>query len=195
VPIVLASASSARRLLLERAGIAHVCEPAAIDEAAVKAAMQGVAVEEVALALADSKACAVATRRPGAVVIGADQILECDGRWFDKPADVAEAARHLRALRGRTHRLVSAAVAVRDGARLWRHVAEARLTMRPFSDHFLDDYLACGGPAILESVGAYRLEGPGAQLFETIDGDYFTILGLPLLPLLEFLRRERLLAE
>lgn len=175
--------------------MAHVCEPAAIDESVVKSALQGVAVEEVALALADSKASAVAARRPGALVIGADQILECDGRWFDKPADVTEAARHLRALRGRTHRLISAAVAVKDGARLWRHVAAARLTMRTFSDQFLDHYLALGGPAILESVGAYRLEGMGAQLFETIDGDYFTILGLPLLPLLEFLRRERLLAE
>lgn len=192
---MLASASSARRLVLERAGVAHVCEPAAIDETAVKSALQGIAVEEVALALADSKACAVAARRPGALVIGADQILECDGRWFDKPANLPEAARHLRALRGRTHRLVSAVVAVKDGQRLWRHVAEARLTMRPFSDQFLDDYLARGEPAILESVGAYRLEGLGAQLFETVEGDYFTILGLPLLPLLEFLRRERLLAE
>jgi septum formation protein len=175
--------------------VAHVSEPAGIDESAVKAAMQGVAVEEVALALADSKACAVAARRPGALVIGADQILECEGRWFDKPADAAEAARHLRTLRGRTHRLISAAVVVRDGARLWRHVAEARLTMRPFSDQFLDGYLAHGGPAVLESVGVYRLEGLGAQLFEAIDGDYFTILGLPLLALLDFLRRERILAE
>lgn len=161
----------------------------------VKAALQGVAVEDVALALADSKARAVAARRPGALVIGADQILECEGRWFDKPSTVAEAARHLRALRGRTHRLICAVVVVRDGERLWRHVAEARLTMRRFSDRFLDDYLASGGPAVLESVGAYRLEGLGAQLFETIEGDYFTILGLPLLPLLDFLRGERVVAE
>jgi septum formation protein len=159
----------------------------------IKAAMQGIAAEDVALALADSKARAVSARRPGAIVVGADQILECEGRWFDKPATVEEAARHLRALRGRTHRLVSAVVAVRDGERRWRHAAEARLTMRDFSDRFLEDYLARSGPAILESVGAYRLEGLGAQLFARIEGDYFTILGLPLLPLLDFLRGERAL--
>jgi septum formation protein len=191
--LILASASGARHFILERAGIPHAHEPAGIDEGAIKAAMPGIAAEDVALALADAKARAVSARRPGAMVIGADQILECEGRWFDKPASAEEAARHLRALRGRTHRLVSAVVAVRDGERRWRHAASARLTMRDFSDEFLRAYLARSGPEILESVGAYRLEGLGPQLFAAIEGDFFTILGLPLLPLLDFLRGERAL--
>lgn len=191
-PLVLASASSARRMILERAGIPFEVLPATIDETSVKAAMQGVDVEDVALALADAKARAVAARRPDALVLGADQILECEDRWFDKPKDRAEAEQHLRALRGRAHRLISAVVAVRDGERVWRHVESAVLTMRPFSDVFLANYLDAGGSEILESVGAYRLEGLGPQLFAGIEGDYFTILGLPLLPVLEFLRGQGL---
>ena len=191
-PLVLASASSARRMILERAGIPFEILPAAIDETSVKAAMQGVDVEDVALALADAKARAVAARRPDALVLGADQILECEDRWFDKPKDRAEAEQHLKALRGRAHRLISAVVAVRDGERIWRHVELAVLTMRPFGDAFLTNYLNVSGPEILESVGAYRLEGLGPQLFARIEGDYFTILGLPLLPVLEFLRGQGL---
>lgn len=191
-PLVLASASSARRMILQRAGIPFETLPAAIDETSVKAAMQGVDVEDVALALADAKARAVAARRPDALVLGADQILECEDRWFDKPKDRAKAEQHLKALRGRAHRLVSAVVAVRDGERIWRHVESATLIMRPFGDAFLAKYLDVSGPEILESVGAYRLEGLGPQLFAGIEGDYFTILGLPLLPVLEFLRGQGL---
>ena len=123
-----------------------------------------------------------------ALVIGADQILDCDGRWFDKPASMDEAANHLRALSGRTHRLVSAGCVATGGVVSWRHVETPSMTMRRLDDDFIADYLDRAGPSVLESVGAYRLEGIGARLFERIDGDYFTILGLPLLPLLAFLR-------
>lgn len=169
-----------------------VRDPADIDESAVKETTAG-EVESVALRLAEAKALAVCGRHPGAFVVGADQILELDGRRFDKPADRAEAARHLRALRGRTHRLISAVATARDGVVLWRHVDTARLTMRAFDDAFLERYLDAAGDAIFGCVGAYRLEGVGAQLFETVDGAYFTVLGLPLLPLLEHLRHEAIL--
>lgn len=194
-PLVLASGSSARRLILERTGVPFEATTSRVDESAVKAAMQGVGVEDLALALAESKARAVAAQRPDALVLGADQILECDGRWFDKPRDRTEAMRHLEALRGREHRLVSAVVAVRGNERIWRHVDFAVLTMRHFSDAFLKTYVETAGPEILESVGAYRLEGEGPQLFAKIEGDYFTILGLPLLAVLEFLRGQGLIAR
>jgi len=138
--------------------------------------------------LARAKAEAVARRHPGALVIGADQILESDGRWFEKPKDAADAAATLKALAGRTHRLISAVAVSRDDGTAWEHVETARLTMRRLSDADIGRYLKDAGPAVLESVGAYRLEGIGARLFTAIDGDYFTILGLPLLPLLGFLR-------
>jgi septum formation protein len=126
-------------------------------------------------------------------VIGADQVLDCDGVLFDKPADPGAARTQLLALRGRTHRLVSAVVLVRDGQRLWHHVGRADLKMRDFSTRFLDRYLESAGQAALSSVGAYQLEGIGAQLFAAIEGDYFTILGLPLLPLLDNLREHGVL--
>lgn len=190
---VLASASSARRLILSRADIPFVADVAEIDEAPIKTALAGAEVGRVALALAEAKARAMAQRHSGALVAGADQILECDGRWFDKPPDRPAAERQLLALRGRCHRLVSAVVVVRDRERLWQHVDEAKLWMREFSDGYLAAYLDSSGPEVLESVGAYRLEGQGAQLFDRIEGDHFTILGLPLLPLLEFLRRHGIL--
>ena len=139
------------------------------------------------MALAELKAQRVSQRHKDALVIGADQMLQCGGIWFDKPPDLDHARGHLNALRGRTHELLSAVCVVRDGEVLWRHLESAQLTMRPFSDAFIDEYLAAAGDAVCASVGAYQLEGRGAQLFSCIKGDYFTILGLPLLPLLGFL--------
>lgn len=192
-PLVLASASRSRRLLLDNAGLAVAHEAARIDEAEVKTALaaDGADAGQVAETLAELKAQRVARRHPGCLVIGADQMLECNGVWFDKPADLAQAAAHLRALGGRSHELVCAACVVRDGVRLWHHTARARLTMRPLGEAFIAAYLAALGEAALDSVGAYQLEGLGAQLFSRVEGDHFTILGLPLLPLLDFLRNHK----
>jgi septum formation protein len=193
--VVLASASPARATMLRGAGVAVAVEAAAVDEAEVKASLRaaGAAAAQVAESLAELKAQRIARRRPGALVIGADQVLDCDGTLFDKPFDAADARRQLLLLRGRRHELVSAVVVVRDGVRHWHHVGRAALTMRRFTDAFLDDYLGTTGDAVLASVGAYQVEGMGAQLFARIDGDYFTILGLPLLPLLDFLREQGVL--
>lgn len=190
--IVLASGSSSRAHMLEQAGVAFAVDVAAVDEAGVKTALAGETGNSarVAEVLAELKAVRVSARRPGMIVVGADQMLDCDGTWFDKPADRAAARGHLLALRGRTHRLTSSVVAVRDGRLLWRHTEAARLTMRNFSEDFLDRYLDQAGESVLTSVGAYRLEGLGAQLFMATEGDFFTILGLPLLPLLDFLREN-----
>lgn len=190
--IILASASSARRTMLESAGISLTVDVAAVDEDAMKQAMR---VEtnnpgRVAETLAELKAVRVSARHPGALVIGADQMLDQDGLWFDKPKTTAEARAQLMSLRHRTHRLTSAVVAVRDGHRVWYHTDQALLTMRNFSDSFLDHYLETVGDAVRSSVGAYQLEGLGAQLFLSAEGDFFTILGLPLLPLLDFLREN-----
>jgi septum formation protein len=189
-PLVLASASPIRAELLRRAGLEIIVDTAAIDEADIKASFRGErrGAAECATALAEAKAVRVARRHPGVLVIGADQMLVCDDSWFDKPADHADARAQLLALRGRRHELVSAVCVVRDSTRLWHDVDRPALTMRSFSDTFLDDYLAIAGDDVLGSVGAYRLEGHGIQLFSRIEGDYFTILGLPLLPLLAFLR-------
>jgi len=188
--IILASASQTRRGLLARAGLQVEAVAPSVDEQEMKAAFQAeqAPVEACAEALAELKAMRVSQRHPGDLVIGADQMLECNGVWFDKPADADHARAHLQALRGRPHRLATAAVVALNGSRIWGTVEMARLTMRPFSDSFLDRYLSEAGPAVLGSVGAYQLEGLGAQLFAKIEGDFFTILGLPLLPLLGFLR-------
>lgn len=190
--IVLGSASATRRDLLESAGISFVVDTAAVDEDSIKASMreQTGNPARVAELLAELKATRVSARHPGAIIIGADQMLDCEGVWYDKPADLAAARTQLMTLRGRSHRLTSAVVAVRDGSRLWHHSDSARLTMRQFSDAFLDDYLSRAGNDVLSSVGAYQLEGLGAQLFLAVEGDHFTILGLPLLPLLDFLREN-----
>jgi septum formation protein len=188
--VVLASASEVRSRILEGVGIDHVIDPAGLDESDIKSRNRDQGSGVVAALLAEAKATQVSQRHPGALVIGADQILDLDGFWFDKPKTQTEAEAHLRKLRGLTHTLLSAVSVVRDGQSLWRHVGEARLTMRPFGDEFLAAYLDQAGPDILDSVGAYRLEGLGAQLFSEIKGDYFTVLGLPLLPLLAFLRGE-----
>ena len=194
--IVLASASKVRRKLLEAAGLDIRVDPAAVDEAAVKDsyAGEGAGPGDIAEALAELKAMRISPRHPGLITLGADQILDCEGQRFDKPEGIEGARAQLKALSGRRHRLISSVVALRDGQRLWHHTGEAQLTMRKFSDGFLESYLAAAGPAVLESVGAYQLEGRGAQLFTRIEGDYFTILGLPLLPLLDFLRLQGELA-
>ena len=192
-PLVLASRSSARRAMLEAAGIPVEIEPADIDERALERNAPG-AAETVARMLAREKARAVAARRPERLVVGADQVLALGERRFSKPADRAAAQAQLKELRGRTHELHSAAALVQDGTVRFEYSDTARLTMRSFSDSFLDAYLAAAGTAVTDSVGAYQLERTGIQLFERVEGDYFTVLGLPLLPLLVFLRSAGVLA-
>jgi len=189
--VVLASKSSARRAVLDGAGVRYEAATAGVDEDAVKIAMlgEGASARDIADALAELKAIKVSRSRPG-LVIGADQTLEFEGALYDKAETVAGARARLQALRGKPHKLHSAVVVARDGAPIWREVVTATLTMRDFSDGFLDDYLAAEGEAALGSVGCYRLEGMGVQLFSKIDGDYFTILGLPLMGLLDLLRRH-----
>jgi septum formation protein len=190
--LILASSSVARQRLLAAAGLEFVVEPARIDEASLKArfTVNGRSASECALALAEAKARQIAADHPRGLVIGADQILVCGGKWFDKPANLAEARSQLRTLRGCTHQLVTAACVVQEQACIWQGQRWAKLTMREYSDTFLDIYLAAEGTAVLGSVGAYRLEGRGIQLFAQVEGDYFAILGLPLLELLGFLRER-----
>ena len=195
--IVLASESRSRRDLLQHAGLQFRTEPARIDETEVKASLRAEQADAAAAAetLAELKAIKVSRRAPGVLVIGADQILECEGRWFDKPPDRTTAAAHLRALGGKTHALVSAVCVVCDGVRIWHHREAAHMTMWPLDATFIESYLDAAGPEVLETVGAYRLEGLGAQLFSKVSGDYFTVLGLPLLPLLGFLREHGVPAQ
>jgi septum formation protein len=188
--IVLASASVARRRMLEEAGVDFLIEASRVDEDEIKRQEALHMPDNLALRLAEAKAFDVSLRHPGLIVLGADQVLVCSGRAFDKPADRQQARDQLLALRGHTHRLVSAAALVRDGVLLWHGVDEARLHMRDFSDDFLKLYLEREGDFVLHSVGSYRIEGWGAQLFERIEGDHFTIQGLPLLPVLAELRKR-----
>lgn len=195
--VVLASASKSRASLLTAAGVAFDVVPAHADEDAVKAALraEGADARQCAETLAEIKAVQISQRLPEALVIGADQMLECDGIWFDKPKDLNGARAHLTAMRGKTHTLPTAVAVVLGGAVIWHHSASPRLTMRDFSDAFIEHYLANTGERILSSVGAYQLEGWGVQLFENIDGDFSTILGLPLLPLLRFLREHQVIMK
>ena len=187
--LILASGSATRRKILEDAGIAIVVEKPRVDEEAVKAGLraEGLKPREQADALAEVKALSVSRLR-GGLVLGADQMLALGDEAFDKPADRIEARAQLVALRGKTHALLTAAVIAREGQVIWRHVDTPKLTMRAFSDAFLDDYLDRVGEGALSSVGGYQLEGLGAQLFSRVDGDYFSVLGLPLMPLLSYLR-------
>jgi septum formation protein len=190
--IILASASQTRARLLQQAGLNFDVRPEGVDEGAVCRAMraEGAGVADVALTLAKLKAVRASAKAGNAFVIGADQMLDCLGVWYSKAQDLVEAEQHLRALRGQTHQLISAVVVARDGAEIWRHHASARLTMRDFSDDFLEQYLASVGPGGLAGVGCYQIEGRGIQLFSKIEGDFFTILGLPLMELLAFLRQH-----
>ena len=179
---------------MQAAGLRFGARPAQVDEAAVKEAClaEGLDASEAASTLAEMKALRI--RDPDALVIGADQLLVCEGAWFDKPADLAGARAQLQALRGRKHTLVTAVVCQLRGQTIWHHIAVPALTMRGFSDAVLDDYLAAEGEALLSCVGAYRVEGAGIHLFDRIEGEHGAILGLPMLPLLGFLRQHGVLA-
>lgn len=206
--LILASGSAARRSMLAAAGLAFDVVPSHVDETALKQELDTELLITadfpvvVARSLASAKAMDVSQRVPDALVIGADQTLAVEmsgdgsqaARMLDKPADVAEARRHLLLMRSRTHVLHAAVVLAQAGEIVWRHDAAAQMSMRPFSDAFLEDYLARAGDKVLGSVGCYQLEGLGLQLFERIEGDYFTILGMPLLPLLNELRRRKVIA-
>jgi septum formation protein len=193
-PLVLASRSTIRRTLLETAGVPVEIRPADIDERGIEAKVPLQAPAAIAALLAREKAAVIARAIPGRLVLGADQLLSLNGERFSKPADRAAAGAQLAKLSGQTHELYSAIAFVRDDAVLFEHVGVARLTMRAFSKRFLDDYLDAVGDTATTSVGAYQLEGLGIQLFEQIEGDYFTVLGLPLITALDFLRRHGFLA-
>jgi septum formation protein len=196
-PLVLASGSATRRTMLERAGLTVIVDAPEVDEGDIKfeGKVHRWAAGETAGKLAEAKACQVARRHPGRIVLGADQMLECDGAWFDKPVGRAAAAEQIARLSGRTHTLFSAVVAVRDSAVIWSGLDTAELTVRTLSSEFIDSYLERVGDAVLSTVGGYQVEGLGIQLFEAIRGEHSTILGLPLIPLLGFLREQGLIAS
>lgn len=189
--LILASGSAVRRRLLEAAGLRFEVDVPRVDEEAAKASLraEGLQPRDQADALAELKALSISRRRRG-LVIGADQMLALDNETLDKPKDMDEARAHLMRMKGRAHHLICAAIVARDGVVIWRHIDTPKLKMRAFSQAFLEEYLQQAGAAVLHSVGAYQLEGLGAQLFESVEGDYFSVLGLPLLPLLAFLREH-----
>lgn len=187
--LILASQSASRRAMLDAAGVAYAAAPARVDEDGVKAAMVGQPPRDVADALAELKAIKVSQANPGALVLGSDSLVAlADGTLLDKPIDRADAADHLRAMSGGRHDLWSAAVIAEGGRPVWRHVERARLVVRMLSDDFIQSYLDAEWPAISGCVGCFRIEGPGVQLFSKIDGDHFAVLGMPLLPVLDYLR-------
>jgi len=188
-PIILASQSQARQAMLTAAGVAFTSQTARVDETAIKQALlaEGAKPRDIADALAELKALRVSAKMPGAWVIGSDQVLDLKGKLLSKPKDLAAAREQLCQLRGQAHKLFSAAVIVKDGQPVWRHVGQVRLTMREFSDRFLEEYLTRQGDDIFGTVGAYKLEGEGVRLFNQIEGDYFAVLGMPLLEVLNYL--------
>lgn len=194
-PLVLASRSSARQALLSAAGIPIEVQAADIDERELETQAASLDPSAIAALLAREKAAAVERHHPSRLVLGADQMLALDGRRFAKPADRGAARTQLRALSGRTHELHSAIAFVHNAAIVFEHVAVARLTMRALSDQFLDQYLDAAGSAVMQSVGAYQIEGLGIQLFDRLEGDYFTVLGLPLMAVLDFLRHRGCLLQ
>lgn len=187
--IILASGSEIRRTLLENSGVPVTTEVARIDEEMIKAALEseGAHSRDIADALAEGKAHKVSMKRPGALVIGCDQVLDFKGKIFNKPKSEDEAKEHLKAFCNNTHSLLSAAVIYENGEPKWRHVGVVRLTMRDFSDDYLDDYVSRNWESIRHSVGGYKLEEEGVRLFSRIDGDYFTVLGMPLIEMLNYL--------
>ena len=194
--LVLASASESRARILKAAGLSFEIQPARVDEETTKDTLlaEGASHAAIADALAELKAVRVSNARPDSLVLGADQVGSFEGVLLSKCESMEEASRLLRRLRGKTHELISALVLAKDGAAIWRHTSLSRLTMRSFSDAFLADYLAREGEVLLKGVGCYRVEGLGAQLFERIEGDYFSIQGLPLVPLLAALRTQGVIA-
>lgn len=182
--LILASQSASRRAMLEAAGVPFMAIPAHVDERALESAMVDAAADQVAIALAQAKALAVSALHPARLVLGSDSLVVCAGRRFDKPRDRAEAAEHLRFFSGQTMELHSAAVLARDNAVVWRHAAVARLRVADLSDAFIEDYLAHEWPAVAGCVGVFRIEARGVRLFRAIEGDHFTVLGMPLLPVL-----------
>ena len=193
--IVLASNSASRKAMLEAAGIAFEAEGAAVDERALEAEMEGAEPAEIAQALAAAKAAALSAARPDALVLGSDSLVEVDGRRFDKPASRDNAAEHLRFFSGKTMTLQSAAALARGGQIVWVGSDFARLRVRDLSEDFIAAYLDAEWPAVSYCVGVFRIEGPGVQLFESIAGDQFTVLGMPLLQVLDALRGEGVLAS
>ena len=193
--LVLASASASRAALLKAAGVTFITDPADLDEDALMAKLRGADAQTVASTLAQQKALHVSTRHPGAVVLGGDSVIGFGGDHLSKCASLEEAKALLRRLSGQAHLLVSAAALAKDGALLWTHASPCRMAVRDLSPQFLDDYIAAEGPAILSSVGCYHFEGRGAQLFDRVEGDYFSVLGLPLLPVLAALRKEGVLTS
>jgi septum formation protein len=191
--LILASTSPIRGTLLANAGVAYAAEAPGVDEAAIKAGFAG-DDQALTIALAEAKARAVSERRLGALVIGSDSLVSVEGRRFDKPAGRETAAEHLRFFSGKTMVLTSAVVLVEASKTVWQHAGEARLQVRPLSEDFIQSYLEADWPEVGYCVGVFRLEGPGVQLFERIEGNHFTILGLPLLPLLGALREHGVLA-
>ena len=186
--LILASQSASRKAMLEAAGVAFEAVPAHIDERGIEESQAGKPPEVIALLLAEQKAFAVSCERPGALVLGSDSLVSVDGKRFDKPTSREDAARHLRFFSGRVMQLHSAAALVRGGATLWTHASVASLHVREMSETFIEAYLADEWPAVAGCVGVFRIEARGVQLFEAIDGDHFTVLGMPLLPVLGALR-------
>lgn len=196
-PLVLASASASRKKLLTAAGVAFIADPADLDEDALLAKLRGLGADAVKVAceLAGQKALSVSRRHPGRLVLGGDSVIAFGGAFLGKCASMAQARALLHKLSAKEHLLVSAAALARDGDLLWTHASPCLMSMRSLSHKFLDDYVAQEGPAILSSVGCYHFEGRGAQLFDKVEGDYFSVLGLPLLPVLAELRKEGVLEQ